>query len=105
MRAGRPGGRALCRRDLCATRLLVRPPPSPSDPLRSGPEPPYHLPALTLLESNSVEWYLKEGAAVSPTSENPKVKVATVRGPARCLLLGERVALNTMARCSGIASK
>ncbi|BGP55822.1 hypothetical protein JCM8202_000003 [Rhodotorula sphaerocarpa] len=53
----------------------------------------------------SVEWYLKEGAAVSPTSENPKVKVATVRGPARCLLLGERVALNTMARCSGIASK
>lgn len=32
------------------------------------------------------------------------VKVAEVRGPAHHLLLGERVALNTLARCSGIAS-
>ncbi|GAA5821624.1 hypothetical protein JCM3770_005704 [Rhodotorula araucariae] len=53
----------------------------------------------------TVEWHLAEGAPVSPTSDNPKIKVATVRGPARCLLLGERVALNTMARCSGIAAK
>lgn len=53
----------------------------------------------------SVEWYMKEGDAVSPTRDSPKIKVATVRGPARCLLLGERVALNTMARCSGIATK
>ncbi|GAA6009037.1 hypothetical protein JCM11491_005722 [Sporobolomyces phaffii] len=53
----------------------------------------------------SVEWHLKEGDDVSPTKENPKIKVATVKGPARCLLLGERVALNTMARCSGIALK
>ncbi|KAF2000479.1 nicotinate-nucleotide diphosphorylase [Amniculicola lignicola CBS 123094] len=30
---------------------------------------------------------------------------ATVRGPVRKLLLGERVALNTLARCSGIATK
>ncbi|KAH6637790.1 Quinolinate phosphoribosyl transferase [Boeremia exigua] len=30
---------------------------------------------------------------------------ATVRGPVRNLLLGERVALNTLARCSGIATK
>ncbi|GAA6019955.1 hypothetical protein JCM10207_003349 [Rhodosporidiobolus poonsookiae] len=52
-----------------------------------------------------VEWHLPEGAPVEPTKENPKIKVATVRGPARCLLLGERVALNTMARCSGIAYK
>ncbi|KWU47233.1 nicotinate-nucleotide pyrophosphorylase-like protein [Rhodotorula sp. JG-1b] len=53
----------------------------------------------------TVEWYLKEGDAVTPTKDTPKIKVATVRGPARCLLLGERVALNTMARCSGIATK
>ncbi|PWN97504.1 nicotinate-nucleotide diphosphorylase [Tilletiopsis washingtonensis] len=33
-----------------------------------------------------------------------KVKVATVKGEARKLLLGERVALNTLARCSGIAT-
>ena len=30
---------------------------------------------------------------------------ATVRGPIRKILLGERVALNILARCSGIASK
>ncbi|BGO99750.1 Nicotinate-nucleotide pyrophosphorylase [carboxylating] [Rhodotorula toruloides] len=53
----------------------------------------------------TVEWHLAEGADVEPTKEMPKIKVATVRGPARCLLLGERVALNTMARCSGIAWK
>ena len=35
----------------------------------------------------------------------PVAHVATVRGPARKLLLGERVALNTLARCSGIATK
>ncbi|KAI9830200.1 MAG: hypothetical protein M1826_005002 [Phylliscum demangeonii] len=35
----------------------------------------------------------------------PVVVVAVVRGPARKLLLGERVALNTLARCSGIATK
>ncbi|GAA5996588.1 nicotinate-nucleotide diphosphorylase (carboxylating) [Rhodotorula paludigena] len=53
----------------------------------------------------TVEWHLEEGVPVLPTSETHKIKVATVRGPARCLLLGERVALNTMARCSGIAWK
>ncbi|KAK4704917.1 nicotinate-nucleotide pyrophosphorylase (carboxylating), partial [Phenoliferia sp. Uapishka_3] len=53
----------------------------------------------------SIKWHLEEGAAVLPTSSNPKIKVATVTGPARCLLLGERVALNTLARCSGIAWK
>ena len=30
---------------------------------------------------------------------------ATVRGPVRKVLLGERVALNCLARCSGIATK
>lgn len=33
-----------------------------------------------------------------------KTKLATVTGPARGILLGERVALNILARCSGVAS-
>ncbi|CAD6923042.1 unnamed protein product [Tilletia controversa] len=33
-----------------------------------------------------------------------KVAVAKVSGPARLILLGERVALNTLARCSGVAT-
>jgi len=39
------------------------------------------------------------------TEFTPVAKVATVSGPARKLLLGERVALNMLARCSGIATK
>ncbi|KAJ5299363.1 Aldolase-type TIM barrel [Penicillium atrosanguineum] len=35
----------------------------------------------------------------------PVQHCATVRGPIRKILLGERVALNILARCSGIASK
>ena len=53
-----------------------------------------------LFAFNSVEWHLKEGE-----SFNPIKHVATVRGKARHLLLGERVALNLLARCSGIATK
>lgn len=48
-----------------------------------------------------VTWHMAEGsemAAQVPTA------VATVTGPARGLLLGERVALNTLARCSGVAT-
>ncbi|SCV71879.1 BQ2448_4573 [Microbotryum intermedium] len=52
-----------------------------------------------------VIWHLTEGTPLHPTPSSPKIKVATVRGPARALLLGERVALNTIARCSGIAWK
>ncbi|KAA1466713.1 nicotinate-nucleotide diphosphorylase [Dentipellis sp. KUC8613] len=48
----------------------------------------------------TVEWHLKEGETFEPVK-----RVATVRGPARHLLLGERVALNLLARCSGIATK
>ncbi|KAI0031657.1 Quinolinate phosphoribosyl transferase [Vararia minispora EC-137] len=47
-----------------------------------------------------VEWHMKEGDQFDPV-----YRVATVRGPARHLLLGERVALNLLARCSGIATK
>lgn len=43
---------------------------------------------------------MKEGEDFQPIKA-----VATVRGPARKLLLGERVALNALARCSGIATK
>ncbi|KAF9464360.1 Quinolinate phosphoribosyl transferase [Collybia nuda] len=47
-----------------------------------------------------VEWHVKEGDTFEPVKH-----VATVRGKARYLLLGERVALNMLARCSGIATK
>ncbi|EPT03596.1 hypothetical protein FOMPIDRAFT_1040358 [Fomitopsis schrenkii] len=47
-----------------------------------------------------VEWHLKEGETFEPVKH-----VATVRGKARHILLGERVALNMLARCSGIATK
>jgi len=47
-----------------------------------------------------VEWHMKEGESFEPVKH-----VATVRGKARLLLLGERVALNLLARCSGIATK
>ncbi|KAF8325198.1 nicotinate-nucleotide diphosphorylase [Cantharellus anzutake] len=47
-----------------------------------------------------VEWHMCEGDIFEPIKH-----VATVSGPARQLLLGERVALNLLARCSGIATK
>jgi nicotinate-nucleotide pyrophosphorylase (carboxylating) len=50
----------------------------------------------------SVEWHIKEGTHIPP---NTKTHCATVRGPIRKILLGERVALNILARCSGIATK
>ena len=43
---------------------------------------------------------MQEGEEFAPIRH-----VATVRGKARLLLLGERVALNLLARCSGIATK
>jgi len=48
----------------------------------------------------TVEWHQAEGSVFEPIK-----RVATVRGKARHLLLGERVALNLLARCSGIATK
>ena len=47
-----------------------------------------------------MEWHLEEGETFEPIKH-----VATVRGKARHILLGERVALNMLARCSGIATK
>lgn len=51
----------------------------------------------------TVEWHVKEGDEVGASEK--KQHVATVKGPVRCLLLGERVALNLLSRCSGIATK
>ncbi len=55
----------------------------------------------------TVKWHLKEGDLVDPStaSSGGRVVVATVTGPVRKLLLGERVALNTLSRCSGVATK
>jgi len=47
-----------------------------------------------------VTWYVEEGAYIKPQG---RVEVARVDGKARHLLLGERIALNVLARCSGIA--
>jgi nicotinate-nucleotide pyrophosphorylase (carboxylating) len=51
----------------------------------------------------TVEWHAEEGNDVDLSSG--KHRVATVKGPVRGILLGERVALNTLARCSGVATK
>ncbi|KAI8320767.1 nicotinate-nucleotide diphosphorylase [Martensiomyces pterosporus] len=51
----------------------------------------------------SVKWTHEEGAEVELTTG--KVVVAEVRGPARKILMGERLALNILARCSGVASR
>lgn len=53
----------------------------------------------------SIEWHAQEGDQIDLSENGGKMKVATVRGPVRGLLLGERVALNTLSRCSGIASR
>jgi len=58
-----------------------------------------------------VQWHYAEGTYLRATDSVPgtpegrvKVAVARVSGPVRYLLLGERVSLNTLARCSGIAT-
>ncbi|XP_074483717.1 nicotinate-nucleotide pyrophosphorylase [carboxylating]-like [Sebastes fasciatus] len=49
----------------------------------------------------TVDWMYEEGADSGPDA----ITHAVVRGPARCLLLGERPALNCLARASGIATR
>lgn len=55
----------------------------------------------------TVEWHADEGSELDLAGNNNggKAKVATVTGPVRAILLGERVALNSLARCSGIATR
>ncbi|KAJ2008630.1 nicotinate-nucleotide diphosphorylase (carboxylating) [Coemansia thaxteri] len=50
-----------------------------------------------------VVWSFEEGVEIIP--REGKVTVAEVRGPARRILMGERLALNILARCSGVASR
>ena len=52
----------------------------------------------------SITWYKKEGYVCSLEEANKKLVVAKVVGPARNILQGERVALNILARSSGIAT-
>ena len=52
----------------------------------------------------TVTWHNKEGEYIDPKASGGKIKAATVRGATRQLLLGERVALNMLSRCSGIAT-
>jgi nicotinate-nucleotide pyrophosphorylase (carboxylating) len=58
----------------------------------------------------TVEWHVREGSHIetrrpsASPAEAGKKRMATVRGPARQILLGERIALNALARCSGVAS-
>ena len=47
----------------------------------------------------SVTWEAAEGAVLAPPA-----RAATVRGPARAVLLGERTALNILTRASGVAT-
>ena len=44
-----------------------------------------------------------EGTFIDASSNN-KVALATVKGPAHKILQGERTALNTLSRCSGVAT-
>ncbi|KAG6002297.1 hypothetical protein E4U54_000912, partial [Claviceps lovelessii] len=68
----------------------------------------------------AVTWHVSEGAQLavssssaaaasesspsSPSASSSKISCATITGPARAILLGERLALNILARCSGIAT-
>lgn len=57
----------------------------------------------------AVEWHASEGSHIRGqrdlgAAHAGKSKLATVTGPARGLLVGERVALNILARCSGVAT-
>lgn len=74
----------------------------------------------------TVEWHAKEGSHIQGEraghgggggghhashphhlvgARGGKTRLATVSGPTRGILLGERVALNILARCSGVASQ
>jgi len=51
-----------------------------------------------------VEWTLKEGSLLDLAGRS-RIEVARVTGPTRSVLQGERIALNILARCSGIATE
>lgn len=53
----------------------------------------------------SVEWLRSEGEYLSLPAATSKIAVARVTGLARQILMGERTALNILARASGIATR
>jgi len=52
----------------------------------------------------TVEWKIKEGTFIQ-TEKGKRVETAIVKGEARKILVGERTALNILARASGIATQ
>jgi len=52
----------------------------------------------------TVQWFRKEGEEIFVENKS-RVAIATVKGAANNILLGERTALNLLARASGIASR
>lgn len=57
----------------------------------------------------TIEWsaeHAVEGRFIDPSrsSTDGKIVLATVTGPANALLRGERTALNTLSRCSGVST-
>jgi len=52
----------------------------------------------------TVTWHFKEGSEIEVSKEKGRVQVATVHGKVRKILVGERTALNLLARSSGIAT-
>ena len=51
-----------------------------------------------------IEWFCCDGDKITRQEAKQKLVVAQVTGPVRKLLLGERTALNVLARASGIAT-
>lgn len=53
-----------------------------------------------------VEWHFKEATLLEPShTESGKIKVASISGPAKNILQAERLSLNILSRCSGIATQ
>lgn len=53
----------------------------------------------------TVKWLREEGSDIKEEESSKKLAIAKVTGKACCLLLGERTALNCLARASGIATQ
>lgn len=51
-----------------------------------------------------IDWQFEEGHHFTEASDTNRIKVAKVTGPVQQLLQAERLALNILARCSGIAT-
>lgn len=54
---------------------------------------------------SSPQWLFPEGFYLKDASQQNKIAVAIVIGPARFVLIAERTILNVLSRCSGIATR